>query len=548
MSTDTNGRQAPFSQEHLRQIGWDIGAAFPIEFHGRFVALVPVHPRQIHIQWHAPAAAVEELKRRLGHDLHGAVLVVRVYDVTDVIFDGSNAHGFFDIDAAGLGGGWYLDVVRNDRNLLAELGFRMPDGAFHALVRSNPCRVDRDRPSQRLGLEGLYVGRDFRRVFPVQNVMAAGAYERLNLELARIERTAPLAVACLHQGGDHAADIGGRLPGLIDRLNGDLARFKVEAHRLDADEDGVVDAARRVPFDLVHVHDWEAIEAGIRASRQLDVPLVLSLHTTEHERGRPGEAAEAERIRGLESDGIEAADLVIVPHHGIRDQVVTLYEGPPDKVVIIPDIWEDSGPAVPDPAGERHAMGLDPNRPLALFAGEISHAAGADMLVDALMLVCRDEHGLQVVFAGEGPLKGELESRIWHGGLGDQVRFLGDVTADHFERLLVACDFVVQTARTWQGEGVAQQALAFGRPVLTTHQAHIHCVSHGQNGLIAHDNPNSVIWGLREMIANPMHNNMLRLLARRQADHARTAESVAAETYLAYEQVLGTGEEDDDDE
>ena len=107
---------------------------------------------------------------------------------------------------------------------------------------------------------------------------------------------------------------------------------------------------------------------------------------------------------------------------------------------------------------------------------------------------------MQFLFAGEGPLRPELEARVNGAGLGPRVRFVGHVARPVFEELLQAADFVVVPARTSQDEGVAQAAIDAGRPVLATHQAHLGCVQHGKNGLVAYDNPGSIIWGINELL------------------------------------------------
>ena len=178
---------------------------------------------------------------------------------------------------------------------------------------------------------------------------------------------------------------------------------------------------------------------------------------------------------------------------------------------------------------------MNPAWPIALFAGEVSHASGADLLMDAMLNVCRRNGEAQFVFIGNGPLKGELEGRAWHGGIAHRCRFLGDVPREYFESVLLGADFVVIPARTWQDEGLAQKAIEFGKPVLTTHQSHLNCIVHGQNGLVTYDNPGSIIWGLNEMLSNPLQGNMLRFAAKRLAGHGASADSMSVEQYLLYE-------------
>jgi glycosyltransferase involved in cell wall biosynthesis len=549
-------------QERLRAICWDLGARFPIPFAGDHISFATVHPRLGYVHWHVRESSVERLRTRQGDAFHGSVLVVRIYDVTDIIFDGFNAHAFFDSDVGGLSGSHYLAIHKLERDLMAKIGFRLRDGAFHALARSNTAYFDRDRPSGKFHLGGLYVGRDFQRVFPIENVMDAPVFERLNYELAGYERQTPLAVAVIHTGLDPAADFGARLVPSLDEVAARCAKFHVKVQRFgDARQEGtgrqgetlstrlaarseavfaqIAAHHRQKPFDLVHCHDWHAVPAGLKAAEHLGLPLVLSLHSTEYERPRDAEMQdEADMIHRWEKKGIDTAGLVIVPHSSTRQQIISLYEADADKVVIIPDIFEEQPVAFPDPSREKRNLHLNPEWPVVLFAGEISHAAGADLLMDALIVVCNEKHEVQFVFAGEGPLKDELQGRAWHTGLAHRCRFLGDISADWFERILVASDFVVIPARTWQDEGLAQMVTAYGKPVLTTHQSHIHCIEHGQNGFLTYDNPGSIVWGLKELLANPLQGNMLRSLAKQKAAHTQSLESVAAEHYIAYEKTL----------
>jgi glycosyltransferase involved in cell wall biosynthesis len=207
-------------------------------------------------------------------------------------------------------------------------------------------------------------------------------------------------------------------------------------------------------------------------------------------------------------------------------------------VTIIEHHYRDETPSTIDPAEAKRSMGLNPDWPVVLFAGEISHATGADLLMDALINVCRDHGQVQFAFVGDGPLRNEIEGRAWNAGLGHRCRFLGDVPSNQFDDLMIGCDSVCIPARTWQDEGLAQKALAFGKPVLTTHQSQIHCVQHGQNGLVTYDNPGSIIWGLKELLANPLRGSMIHLLSRQQTDQSTSLENVAAEHYLAYERAL----------
>ena len=65
--------------------------------------------------------------------------VLRVYDVTGTSLP--KFHSFFDIELNFYTNNWYIDVGMPDRQWVAEVGFRLADGRFFPLVRSNSVRT-----------------------------------------------------------------------------------------------------------------------------------------------------------------------------------------------------------------------------------------------------------------------------------------------------------------------------------------------------------------------------------------------------------------------
>jgi glycosyltransferase involved in cell wall biosynthesis len=159
------------------------------------------------------------------------------------------------------------------------------------------------------------------------------------------------------------------------------------------------------------------------------------------------------------------------------------------------------------PAKAKERLGLGEQVPVFLFAGEMSYAAGADILTDALVTVCQGHQDAQFVFVGAGPLKNDMEAQVSIAGFAHRCRFTGDLPPAEFEKFLAACDFVVIPAREGQDSGLSERALSLGKPVLTTHQAQIRGIVHGHNGLVAYDCANSLVWGLRELLAKPLQPN-----------------------------------------
>jgi glycogen(starch) synthase len=298
-------------------------------------------------------------------------------------------------------------------------------------------------------------------------------------------------------------------------------------------------AHKKTLFHVIHCHDWYSSEVGLMASTKLSLPMVLTLHSTEDERSSGSTSSSiSSKICAIEKKAVQGASLVIVPHSSTRQKVINQYEADPEKVVIIPHMYQEKPPeAHHDSSDVRRWFGLNQHAPIVLFAGEISHAAGADIMVDALPTVSRNHGRARFVFAGDGPLKGELEARAHHMGIGQKCRFLGDISSKNFQALLIASDFLVIPARTWQDEGLARMAITNGKPVLTTQQAGISCVRHGENGLVTFDNPGSIVWGIQELLSRSLHASMLKIVSRKKASESLSFETVTAQHYMYYEVV-----------
>ena len=67
--------------------------------------------------------------------------------------------------------------------------------------RANPTFFDRARPSGNMQVGGLFVGKDFTTIFPVENVFDAPLYEKMQRQLLEVDREEALSVGSLWRYG-----------------------------------------------------------------------------------------------------------------------------------------------------------------------------------------------------------------------------------------------------------------------------------------------------------------------------------------------------------
>lgn len=100
--------------------------------------LLPVDPWQYYLYWDFDTETLEAVKEHLAEE---AVFVLRSYDITSIAFDGSNAHGSWDIVCHPLIREWYISSPVHDRHVCAELGILDSLDGFTPLLRSNTTYI-----------------------------------------------------------------------------------------------------------------------------------------------------------------------------------------------------------------------------------------------------------------------------------------------------------------------------------------------------------------------------------------------------------------------
>lgn len=102
-------------------------------------------PHWAFIWWQVawPNVTQPDLERSLN--LRCAAL--RVHDVTDIIFDGENSHGYIELtDGIDRTDHWYFNIPSAGRNYCAEVGIKR-EWRWFPIARSNTLFVPRDGPS-----------------------------------------------------------------------------------------------------------------------------------------------------------------------------------------------------------------------------------------------------------------------------------------------------------------------------------------------------------------------------------------------------------------
>jgi len=118
-----------------------------------------------------PADRLEREQARLGRD---ARLCVRLYDVTGISFDGTNATSIFDQEVYERVGSWYFSIDRPSHTFCADIGIRATDGRFVSIARSNVAATPRGDVSDVTDEEWMLLEEEFLKLYGLAGGLAGG--------------------------------------------------------------------------------------------------------------------------------------------------------------------------------------------------------------------------------------------------------------------------------------------------------------------------------------------------------------------------------------
>ncbi len=230
---------------------------------------------------------------------------------------------------------------------------------------------------------------------------------------------------------------------------------------------------KRTGAHLVVAHAAHAAALAALAAVGTGVPLVVTRRVA-HPLGRS-------RLSRWKH---HRAALIVAVSERVREALVA--DGvPAGRIRVVPSGVDLSRPAEPADAATLRALGLDPDRPLAVMVSALVPPHKDPVtFVRAVGEARRTRPDLQGLLVGGGPLEREARRAIAALGLSDVVRLAGD--RDDADRLLAAASVAVLSSRD-EGLGtVLLDAMLWGVPVVATAAGGVReVVRDGVDGLLA---------------------------------------------------------------
>lgn len=176
--------------EHLTGVAvFDPEQYIPPDYNDTRMVLLVRDPYWLYTYWNINSQTKEQIALS-GKKYDDLQLVIRVYDVTDIQFDGTNSNYYFDINLNHYTNNWYINVAKPNRSFCVDLGYIAENGQFITIVRSNIVTTPRDSVSDVIDEEWMIIEEDFRKIYRLATGAGIGnsSLELVESLIKRLER------------------------------------------------------------------------------------------------------------------------------------------------------------------------------------------------------------------------------------------------------------------------------------------------------------------------------------------------------------------------
>lgn len=240
----------------------------------------------------------------------------------------------------------------------------------------------------------------------------------------------------------------------LDEMYGDDVQQKVVEYA-----EYVAALAANLEFDVIHVHDWMTMLAGIKVKYQSGKPLVIHAHALSYDRAGPD-------ARGwnydLEKYGMGIADAVIPVSRYTGTIVEKHYGINPQKIFPVHNGVE--------PVKSYREKATFPEK-LVLFLGRITGQKGPEFFLEVASKVIAENDNVRFVMAGSGDqLKRIIETGAYRK-VGNKFHFTGFLNREKVNKLLAMADVYCMPSVSEPFGLSAAEAAQFGIPCVISKQS-----------------------------------------------------------------------------
>ena len=301
-------------------------------------------------------------------------------------------------------------------------------------------------------------------------------------------------------------------------------------------------------FDIIDGHDWLGIIGGMIAKKELNIPLVFHIHSTEVGRslGRGSHT-----IKDIEFEGGQVADCIITVSYAMKDELEKL-GFPSEKIRVC---WNGVDPSKYNPSNVsdkekielRNRYGINKNENMLFFVGRLVNVKGVDKLVESMPFIIDEFPNTKLVVLGIGDMHWDLKKKAEEIGMQNNIIFRDEFVSEKERIQHFAASDVVVLPSFYEPFGiVSTEAMSMAKPTVVgatgTNGFREQIVPSGEGQCGIHINPHKpddIAWGVKQILKLDDKGEKMGNNARKRVNDYFSWESVTKRTLDIYKEVLG---------
>lgn len=255
----------------------------------------------------------------------------------------------------------------------------------------------------------------------------------------------------------------------VEPYHGDPGGFPAWVMRLNMAllEKGAALASFR-DYDLVHAHDWLVAYAARGLKHAFQLPMLATIHATEHGRNQGLHNDLQRYISDVEWWLTYEAWRVVCCSRYMEKELQDVFQLPRDKIKVIYNgirLEEMETPANSEKKRLKFAL---PEEKIIFYVGRLVREKGVDTLLEAASRLKNYNMPYKLIISGKGPEGDYLRNKTWEMGLQDNVSFTGYISDEDRNLLYCLADAAVFPSLYEPFGIVALEAMAAKTPVVVS--------------------------------------------------------------------------------
>jgi glycosyltransferase involved in cell wall biosynthesis len=300
-------------------------------------------------------------------------------------------------------------------------------------------------------------------------------------------------------------------------------------------------------FDIIDAHDWLGIIGGMVIKKELNLPLVFHVHSTEYGRSI-GDGSNT--IKNIEYDGGQVADRVITVSFAMKEELEKL--GFPSENIRVcwngvdPNKYDSNKVSQIEKEQLRRMYNINDNENMLFFIGRLVTVKGIYNLVRAMPSILEDFPNSKLVVLGIGDLEDELKSLARELNIQDKIIFRTEFI-DEKDRIIhyAASDCVILPSSYEPFGIVCTEAMSMEKPTVVgangTSGFREQIIPDGERRCGVHINPHEpsdIAWGVKEILKLEDKGRQYGKYARERVLETFSWDSVTKRTIDIYKELV----------